>query len=157
MSHYLFKQLEIIRKTTLSAIEDVTEEMADMVHKGFRNNIRWHVGHIYVVQEKFAFANFDLPMELTPELTNFFGPGTTPLDWNTLTPTLSELTLLLQHQQSRIQNALENRLHEKANHPFTTKSGLTLETVEEFLSFSLYHEGVHVSAIKCFKTLASIK
>jgi uncharacterized damage-inducible protein DinB len=153
MSHFIFTQLEFVRKNTLDAVEGISNDQAHIIPKGFKNNILWHLGHIYVVQEKFTFATLDLPMELSNEFNNFFAPGTTPSDWNSKPPTIGEITLLLQEQNGRIRNVLENRLNEKVNHPFTTKTGLKLETVAQFLSFNLYHEGVHVSAIKNFKII----
>lgn len=156
MAHYIFRQLDFIRKNTLKAVADISEETADYIPEKFKNNIRWHLGHLYVVQEKLAFAPLDLPMELTTEMLAFFAPGTAPQDWKTAAPTLEEITKLLEKQMDRINEALQDRLHEHVNHPFTTKSGLTLETVEQFLSFNLYHEGGHVSTIKALKTLSEL-
>jgi hypothetical protein len=144
MSHFIFTQLDFIRKNTLKAVADISEETADYIPEGFKNNIRWHLGHLYVVQEKLAFAPLDLSMELSTEMHSFFAPGTAPQDWKTAPPNIEEITKLLQ-----------TRIYEQVNHPFTTKSGLTLETVDQFLSFNLYHEGVHVSTIKALKTLAN--
>jgi hypothetical protein len=156
MSHFIFSQLDFIRKNTLKAITDIPEETADYIPEGFKNNIRWHLGHLYVVQEKLAFAPLDLPMELPTEMLAFFAPGTAPQDWKTAPPTIEEITKLLEKQMDRVYEALQNRVYEQVNHPFTTKSGLTLETVEQFLSFNLYHEGVHISTIKALKTLSEL-
>lgn len=153
MSHFIFTQLDVIRKNTLKAVENITEEIADTIPEGFNNNIRWHLGHLYVVQEKFAFATLDLPMELPEEMITFFAPGTSPSNWETTPPSLAEIANLLGTQMERVKETLQNRLHEDVIHPFTTKSGLTLATVEQFLSFNLYHEGVHVSTIKAIKLI----
>ncbi|QOY34261.1 DinB family protein [Anaerobacillus isosaccharinicus] len=157
MAHFIFTQLDFIRKNTLKAFEDINEEKADYIPKGFKNNIRWHLGHLYVVQEKLAFTPLDLPMELPTEMLAFFAPGTAPEDWKTAPPTMEEIKTLLEKQIDRVYEALQDRLHEQVNHPFTTKSGLTLETVEQFLSFNLYHEGVHVSTIKALKALSELE
>ncbi|PAK37103.1 hypothetical protein CHI08_23535 [Peribacillus simplex] len=53
----------------------------------------------------------------------------------------------------RIEQTLEFRLKEVVEKPFTTSTGLTLSTVEELLSFCLYHEGMHFATIKSFKRI----
>ncbi|MDQ0256819.1 ADP-heptose:LPS heptosyltransferase [Evansella vedderi] len=154
MEEILFKQLQFVRDNTLKTLETITEDHADQIPEGFHNNIRWNLGHIYFVLEVFAFERNELPTKLPQEFYALFAPGTSPAEWkNAPTPTLSELTLLLQEQQGRIKTTLEGRLHEKAKNPLITKSGLNLETVGEFLNFNLFHEGVHFSTIQLYKRL----
>ncbi len=137
----------------MRVIEDVSDEMADVIPEGFRNNIRWQLGHIYFVNEAFAFYYNDLPMHGVKGFKEWFSNGTTPLDWVTEPPSMKELRDLLEGQQERIQSALTNRLEEETKQKFTTGSGFALETTGEFLNFNLYHEGMHVSVIKIYKSL----
>ncbi|MCL6460208.1 MAG: DinB family protein, partial [Gorillibacterium sp.] len=120
-----------------------------------RNTIRWQLGHIYVVLERIAFQYIGLPLQLPDGFKEQFANGTSPLNgpYSFAAPTLQELETLLRDQTKRIQTALENRLQEKLASPFITSSGMSLETVEQLLSFSLYHEGMHFSVIKLYKTL----
>ncbi len=153
MNHFIFNQLEFVRGNTLKDVEDLTEQKADTIHDGFRNNIRWNLGHIYVVQERFAFQSNELPMKLPEAFIECFSSGTSPSDWKARPPAIEEIITLLREQPQRIRLALEERLHEKVKKPYTTSSGLTLETAGEFLTFNLYHEGKHISTIKSFKEL----
>ncbi|PNB76552.1 DinB family protein, partial [Pseudomonas sp. FW305-BF6] len=85
--------------------------MADRVPEGFRNSIRWNVGHIYVVVERFAFQYLGLPQNLPEGFKEQFEYGTSPLNNHTYRiPTLSELDELLKAQQVRIQESLTDRL-----------------------------------------------
>lgn len=154
---YLFRQLAFVRAQTLKAVEGISEETADLVPEGFRNNIRWNLGHIYVVLERFAFHYIGLPQQLPSGFKERYEFGTSPVD-STVTgpiPTLPELAVLLSEQQDRIREALAGRLNEKLEQPYTTSTGITLETPHQFLGFSLYHEGMHFSVIKLYKRLLS--
>lgn len=155
MSHYLFDQLAKARSLTLKAMNGVTEEMADRIPAGFRNHIRWNLGHIYVVQERFAFHYIGLPLQLPDGFKELFEYGTSPLapPDNVKSPTLSELEALLSGQSQRIQDALSDRLQDEVVPPYTTSAGFILGSPEQLLSFNLYHEGMHVSVIKLYKKL----
>jgi hypothetical protein len=157
MSPYIFNQLAFARSQTLKQFAGVTEETADRIPDGFRNSIRWNLGHIYVVLERFAFHYIGLPLQLPDGFKERFEYGTSPLnDESSLAlPTLQELESLLSEQPGRISDALLHRLDEKIIPPYTTSTGITLETPAQFFSFNLYHEGMHVSVIKLYKKLLS--
>jgi hypothetical protein len=155
LEHYLFKQMAFVRGQTLKTMEGVTEEIADRIPEGFRNTIRWQLGHIFVVLERFAFQYIGLPLHLPNGFKEQFEYGTSPLSTPVFVPvpTLQQLEYLLKEQQERIREALAHRLQEKIIPPYTTSAGMTLETPEQFLSFNLYHEGMHLSMIKIYKLL----
>lgn len=154
MEHYLFTQLAFVRSGTLKAASGVSEEMADRIPDGFRNSIRWNLGHVYVVLERFAFHYIGLPQQLPAGFKERFEYGSSPLtsDSSAPVPSLPELEKLLGEQNARIQEALKHRLQEKIT-PYTTSTGITLDSPEQFLSLALYHEGLHQSVIKLYKNL----
>ncbi|WP_407306008.1 DinB family protein [Desulfosporosinus sp. SB140] len=155
MSDYLFDQLRVVRGNTTTAIKDLGESQADNIPIGFNNNIRWNLGHVYLVQERFAFGFTEIPMQLPEGFMELFGKDTKPSDWKTQPPTLTELTQLLEDQTNRIQETFSSRLDEVLAKPWTMPSGLTLKTVREFLTFSMYHEGMHVQMIKMLKRFSA--
>ncbi|MDU0202276.1 MULTISPECIES: DinB family protein [Paenibacillus] len=156
MEHFLFRQLAFVRNQVLQAVEGISEETADQIPNGFRNSIRWQLGHIYVVMERYAFQYMGLPQQLPEGFKEQFeyktSPLTTPAD--IVVPTLSELKMLLKRQIERIQSELGDRLQDNVT-PYTTSAGMKLESLEQFLSFNLYHEGMHFSVIKIYKVLLS--
>ncbi|MDZ5473028.1 DinB family protein [Bacillus sp. 31A1R] len=151
MEQVVLKQLEIVRQLTVNAVKDLTEETVVKIPEGFNNHIKWNLGHIYLVQERFAFFFSGEPMNLPENFDRLFGRGTKPADWNEEVPTLSELLVLLEEQPKRIQESLKGRLNESVERPYTTSSGVTLSTIGEFINFSLYHEGLHLHAISTLK------
>ncbi|HEY8911509.1 MAG TPA: DinB family protein [Desulfosporosinus sp.] len=155
LREFLFNQLKVIRSNTINAVKELSESQADSVPEGFNNNIRWNLGHIYLVQEKFAFAFIPQPMHMPLGFTELFGRDTRPSEWKAQPPILPELIKLLEDQTSRIKEKLDNRLDEAVENPFTMPSGLTLKTIGEFLTFSMYHEGIHVQTIKMLKRFSS--
>ncbi|KJR47211.1 hypothetical protein UF75_2428 [Desulfosporosinus sp. I2] len=155
MKEFLFSQLKVIRNNTLNAVKEVSESQADSIPEGFNNNIRWNLGHVYVVQELFAFAFIPEPMQIPDKFTELFGRDSKPSEWKVQPPTMLELTRLLEDQTNRIQATLENRLAENVAKPYNMPSGLTLKTIGEFLTFGMYHEGMHVQTIKMLKKFSA--
>ncbi|MDQ0192831.1 DinB family protein [Paenibacillus wynnii] len=154
MDQLLFKQLEFVRLLTIKAVEGISEQTLDIIPEGFNNNLRWNLGHIYLVQEKLAFQLADLPMQLPESFGRLFGKGSKPAEWNEEPPTLEVLLKMLAEQPGRIQESLQNRLGEPVTEPFTISSGLTLNTLGESLNYTFYHEGLHFNTITLLKRFA---
>lgn len=157
MEHYLFNQLAVARAQTLKITEGLPEEYADRIPEGFRNSIRWNLGHIYVALDRLAFQYIGLPLQQPQGFKELFEFRTSPSDpaWSGIVPSLQELRSLLGEQPDRIREALAGRMKDKAASPYTTSAGFTLETPEQFLSFALYHEGMHFGVLKTYLKLLS--
>ncbi|WP_374934851.1 DinB family protein [Neobacillus driksii] len=54
----MFNQLESYRSYILVVLENVSREEAEVIPKGFNNNIRWNLGHIYLDQYLWIHINF---------------------------------------------------------------------------------------------------
>ncbi|MBB6674706.1 DinB family protein [Cohnella nanjingensis] len=158
MGSYLFDQLHFVRGQTLKFMEGISEDEADRIPEGFRNSLRWQFGHIYVVLERFAFQSLGLPLHRPNGFKELFEYGTSPLDApsSARVPTLPELETLLRGQIERIRETLGHRLEETIDPPYRTSAGMRLASPEQFLSFNLYHEGMHISMIKVYRRLLSI-
>ncbi|TLS52321.1 DinB family protein [Paenibacillus antri] len=157
MKSILFDQLDNVRIQTLQAMEGATEELVDRIPFGFRNNIRWQLGHIYTATEILAFKQSNLPMILPEGFIERFIPGTSPLDDKAKSaplPTLQQLESLLKEQPKRIREALGNRLNESVP-TFTTSTGFGLQTPEQSLRYHMYHEGLHFGIVSVYKRLLS--
>ncbi|MDR3600074.1 MAG: DinB family protein [Desulfosporosinus sp.] len=151
LKEFLFNQLKVVRSNTINEVKELSESQVDTIPEGFNNNIRWNLGHVYLVQERFAFGFTQEPMQMPDEFTDLFGKDSKPSDWKVQPPTLPELIKMLEDQTSRIKEKLNNRLDEAVVNPLSMPSGLTLKTIGEFLTFSMYHEGMHVQTIRMLK------
>jgi len=154
MDQMLFKQIEFIRDRTVNTVQGLSEEALDVIPEGFNNNLRWNLGHVYYVQERFAFYFAGEPTQLPDHFEVLFPNGTKPADWVVAPPTKDVLLQFLTDQPRRIQSVLTNRLEERVKEPFTTRNGLTLSTIQEFLTYTLYHEGIHFNTINFLKRFA---
>ncbi|GAA0504366.1 DinB family protein [Salinibacillus aidingensis] len=148
MENYLLKQLLFVRESTINFVKDMGEATSELVPDKLNNNIKWNLGHIYVVGEKFLFHFTGEETKIPSNYPTFFNTGTSPADWEMKPPSLKELIDVLSEQINRMNLALSGRMDEKVKEAYTTSTGFELRIVKEFVSFCLYHEGMHFGAIK---------
>lgn len=137
-----FAQLDNYRSDLLAALEGITDEMADKVPAGFRNNIRWNMGHVYVDQYLWIAALTKDMSNIPETFQKWFGFGTSPADFTKETPSFTELKELLKIQPNSIKNTYGNRLEEEFS---PTEMGMY--TIEQVLIRTIFHEGMHFQAI----------
>lgn len=142
----LLKQVEVVRAITIKKLESITEEIADIVPRGFNNSIRWNIGHILIVQDQLASQFAGLNHQLPFHFFDLFGNRTKPSDWQEEPPTLKTLSITLKQQTEYIKDQLGNRLQERAVKPFA-RLGFEMNTIGEIITFSLHHEGIHIGVI----------
>lgn len=147
----LWQEVQFVRDAVLQEVEKVSEDAADKMPEGFRNTIRWNLGHIYVVQESLVTGLAGQDPLMPPRYQELFAPGTKPADWTGDIPDLSELRTNLKEQPGRLQEQFAGRMDEKVDKPFQPGGGLELSTIGELVNFTVYHEGLHTGFIKGLK------
>ncbi|MED2975092.1 DinB family protein [Fictibacillus sp. B-59209] len=135
-----FKQLEGMRNYLLK-VADVTEEEAQIVPKGFKNNIRWNLGHVFVEQYAWIENLTKEEVDFPKHFNEWFGWGTSPDDFTAETPSLEELKPLLKEQIANIKGTYGDRLEEV----FEPTQGM--DTLEQVLLWTTFHEGMHLQTI----------
>ncbi|MBS4223922.1 DinB family protein [Lederbergia citrea] len=138
----LFTQLKTYRRYTLGVLDGVNCEEAEFVPKGFNNNIRWNLGHIYLDQYLWIKALTKELVDVPKEFNSWFGFGTTPKDFSRETPTFKELKILLSNQPSQLKAVYGNRLEE-----VFPPTEMGMQTIEQVFIRTIFHEGMHLQAI----------
>ncbi|WP_070120342.1 DinB family protein [Bacillus marinisedimentorum] len=148
----ILKQVRFVRDLTLNAVEKLDEQTIDEKPPGFRNTIRWNIGHIITSQElllgKFTGIS---AMSLPDSYIELFSPGTKPADWKQEAPSLDELNRMLKEQPQRIEDALSGKLDDPVAKPFKIGAQGELSRIGEILNFTIYHEGLHQGHISALQ------
>ncbi|MGD6802365.1 DinB family protein [Rossellomorea aquimaris] len=153
----LFKQMDFIRMRTLAALDNTTEELADFVPEGFKNSIRWNLGHIYLSHENLIHSFAGEKGQIPEGFAEMFGFNTSPEAWEGKPPSLLELRLLLSEQPERLKASFMGKLSEKGEKPFQMTKEIAFETLAEVVSFANWHEGLHQGAITAIKRVQGIE
>lgn len=144
----LFRQLESYRNEILYAVEGITEVDAEIIPKGFNNNIRWNLGHIFLDQYLWIQAVTKEKTPVSDQFNTWFGYGTSPANFTAETPSLEELKDALKHQPSQIKEMYGQQLEVEYS---PTEMGM--QTIEQVLIRTIFHEGMHLQTILDIKKL----
>jgi hypothetical protein len=97
-----------------------------------------------------------LEIGLPEAYLGWFGNGTKPADWQTQPPSVDILLQQLKEQPDRLQKQISGKLEDK----LSTKLAIpfnNLETLDEALNYSFYHEGIHLGYMMALKRAAEAK
>lgn len=147
MSGKLLNQFETIRALSIKSMESITEEMADEIPPGYKNSIRWNLGHILAVADAFLFNFAEIPMYLSQEHFEMFKSGSKPSDWKTEAPNIEELTNMFEEQMEHIKKYLEHRNSDEKTPNTFNLYGNPQDTLGQIVNFCQYHEGFHLGYI----------
>ncbi|MEH7152635.1 DinB family protein [Bacillus thuringiensis] len=139
----LIEQFKITRGCFIRVIESLPKERMDIQPDCFNNNLRWQIGHALTIVEQYMFEFPKTTAFLPEEYMDFFGEGTSPLNWAENVPTVDELILLLKEQLSRI-----CRLPPKKLNGTMKKAILGYYNTTDLVSMLLLHEAYHLGQIQ---------
>lgn len=124
--------------------EFVSQLPADALQRipaGFTNHIGWNLGHVLVTHQVLCYKLSGLPMHVDDTTFEQFVNGSSPGAWTEkpdLDPVLEQLVPLAE----RFAQDYEAGIFEEFR-PYTTSTGLVLDSVEQAFSYNLMHEGLH--------------
>ncbi|MFD0799094.1 DinB family protein [Maribacter chungangensis] len=133
------------RKNLLAILENTSKEDLLRIPKEFRNNIWWNIAHVVVTQQILVYKFSGLPMLVSEELVAKFMKGTVP-DGTATDVEIAQITKALVSTIERTQEDYAAG-HFKDFKPYTTSAKVTLNNVQDAISFNNFHEGIHLGSI----------
>ncbi|WP_145047746.1 DinB family protein [Paenibacillus xylanexedens] len=153
MSNFVADQLRFVRRQAVDYVRNINDSASEIIPTGLKNNIKWNLGHMYVIHEKFAFQLTGEETKYPANFNTLFDPGTKPSDWNIEPPSLSQIIDLLTEQMERVESILLSKMKEEINPHYKSSTGLIFTNVEQLLGFLIYHEAMHFATIKNMKSI----
>ncbi len=138
-----------IRKLILKVVSRLPEDAFFTIPPGFDNNIAWNLGHIIVTQQALLYRLSGLPLYVSKEQVAMFRTGTSPSDWSVKPDIAGLLIQLADHPQKLIEDFQTGKF--QTYQPYTTSTGVTLNSFEDAVAFNGFHEGLHLGAILSLK------
>ena len=130
------------RATYLKFLENYSLEQLNKIPEGMSNNLIWNIGHIIVSQQGLIYRLSGLPRYVTDEMTAKYQNGSVPTG-NTTQEEVDEIKALLISTMNQTISDYENGVFKKYT-PYETKTGFSLQNLDDALEFNNYHEGIHL-------------
>ncbi|GIP38030.1 hypothetical protein J31TS4_13100 [Paenibacillus sp. J31TS4] len=146
MEHSILHTGKVLRQLTIGQLQNVPEAQMDIQPEGFRNTVRWNIGHIVYWFDKYASLSFGSPSAIPSHYETLFNSGTKPSDWTVIPPSKEELIGRLAEQLSRLAEWTPQMLEEKLPSPFEM-GPFQFVTAGELFNFALIHEALHLGVL----------
>ncbi|MBT7851464.1 MAG: DinB family protein [Flavobacteriaceae bacterium] len=137
------------RTLLLKFVENFSLDQLNTVPKGYRNTIFWNVAHTIVTQQLLVYGLSNTPLLVAPDLVKSYKKDSKTLH----EATEDELTLIKTLLISTIEQTKKDydKGVFKVYTPYTTSLNVTINNVEEAISFNTFHEGIHLGYILAMK------
>lgn len=138
-------QIRQVRTNVLTMISALSLEQLNKVPAGFKNNIAWNVGHLVATVQGVCYGRSGLPMNVSQEYFDMYKPESKP----ERDITQEELEYIKQMMFATL-DTLESDYEKKifgGFTPFKTRTGVQLNSIEDAITFMLFHEGIHTGVI----------
>lgn len=141
------------RETIVKLLKTIPVEQADTIPPTWKNNARWHAGHLIITPCLLTYGLLKEPLTVPEEYRTWFAKGTDPTQWpdSSAVPTLSDLADDIMPVSGRIFDAMKDRADEPLIEPYKTSVGIVLKNTGEALSMSLMHDGIHLGMLLALK------
>lgn len=130
------------RATYLKFLENYSLEQLNKIPEGMSNNLIWNIGHIIVSQQGLIYRLSGLPRYVTDEMTAKYQNGSIPTG-NTTQEEVNQIKELLISTMNQTISDYENGVFTEYT-PYETKTGFSLQNLDDALEFNNYHEGIHL-------------
>ena len=146
MAQSIINTGKVLHQVVIGKLQGVTEGDFDKQPEGFKNTIRWNVGHMIYWMDKYSTLSFGSPSTIPDSYDTLFNSGTKPLDWTFAPPSKEELVQMLTAQLSRLSELTPEMLGEKLSTP-NVLGPFQFNTAGELFNFALIHEAIHLGTI----------
>lgn len=137
-----FKIWKTSRATYLKFLENYSLEQLNKIPDGMSNNLIWNIGHIIVSQQGLIYRLSGLPRYVTDEMTERYQNGSVPTG-NATSEEVNEIKNLLISTMNQTISDYENGIFKEYT-PYETKTGFSLQNLNDAIEFNNYHEGIHL-------------
>ena len=128
------------RKNTISLI-DKHKAKVSVIPDGYSNSIIWNAAHNLVTLQLLAYKLSGLNINIPETFVDIYKKGTTASEENNID--IEELKTLLITTAKQLAIDYEKGIF-KTYSPYETSYGITLNSIDEVISFNNTHEGLHL-------------
>ena len=141
----LFETALFTRKSLLKILE--SKSYSELVHipENFRNSIFWNIAHLLVTQQLLCYKLSGLEIKIDNDFVNKYGKGSIAK----AEVEQSDIQYVKDHLVPAMSQTLQDYHDGLFTNfmPYMTSTGIELKSFEEAVSFSTFHDGIHLGIV----------
>lgn len=130
-----------IRARFLNLIEEHSLATVNEIPVGFNNNLLWNFGHVLITQQLLVYKLSGLDLQVSEALVEKYRKGSKP-DGKATIGEWKAIIELAKTSIDRMEADYEAGAFSQFR-PYTTETGIQLDTIEQTIAFLPIHEGMH--------------
>ena len=141
----LFETALFTRISLLNILESKSYDELVHIPKNFNNSIFWNIAHLLITQQLLCYKLSGLEIKIDKDLVNKYGKGaiaTKEVDNSDIQYVKEHLVPAMKQTQIDYQNGIYTQFT-----PYMTSTGIELKSVEDAISFSTFHDGIHLGVV----------
>lgn len=133
------------RKIFHHYLKEFNLEQLNTIPQGFNNNIVWNIAHTVVTQQLLLYKISGLEMQVPREWIGLFSKGTKP-ERKITQDEVAAIDKALFSTYEQFEHDLAKGVFENYK-PYTTSTGMVLDSVETTTAFLQFHDGLHLGSV----------
>lgn len=141
----LFETALFTRSSMLKILEKRPYEELVKIPENFRNSIFWNIAHLLVTQQLLCYRLSGLDIRIEEDMVKKYGKGSIAIE------SVSESDI--QYVKDHLVTAMKETEKDfndglfKDFKAYMTSTGIELKSIEDAISFSTYHDGIHLGIV----------
>jgi hypothetical protein len=147
----LFETALFTRTIMHKTLVDLPYESLVKIPTNFRNSIFWNIAHVLVTQQLLCYKLSGQKLHIDKSMVEKYAKGTIPTEHIEISDILyvrehlvKAITLTREDYKKGIFNTFSE---------YPTSTGIVLKNIEDALSFSAYHDGIHLGVVLSLKKM----
>lgn len=148
---FQFLALQTTRENIRKTLQEFSINQLNKIPEGYNNNLIWHYGHVIVTQQLLCYKLSNTPMYVGENMVHLYRKGSAPSEF-------------VSEEDYHVLQKLDDKLCQqiKADYanqifgdykPYTTSYNITLNNVEDAITFNNVHEGLHLGNMMSMRRL----
>lgn len=154
MTHATLELIAFGRQQLLEAIDGLTADQLNKTPAGLNNNIIWNVAHVIAVQAAYLYGKNNLASSIDAQLVADYANGTFPKEYVSQQD-IDAIKQLAITSATDLANDVKNGVFQNYQPTTITPKKINLPTLDDALSFILFHEALHLGAVRILKRVVS--
>lgn len=134
------------RALMLKVIDGYSLEQINKIPDGFKNNIGWNIAHLVVTPYLLMYKLSGLTPAISEEMIEKYKKDSSPQGNIIDQQEWDEIKTLFTAFPNKLEADYKNGIF-KTYKEYTTSVGVTLNNIDDVISFNAFHEGIHLGVL----------